>query len=179
MTKYLLTLAIIIAAGYAYFNASPVGSFSQEPMPEALLEDIGEMQEEWKPLKVSGDAIPWELFATTKEDESCVVGDEGYDICLVKPEYSDAVKKLNGIEVTLMGYMFPLEQSESQKNFLVGPYPLSCPFHYHVGPTQMVEVFADEHIEFSYEPITLKGVLELKFNEETGVFYYLRRGSKV
>ncbi|MDG1286568.1 MAG: hypothetical protein P8P30_03275 [Rickettsiales bacterium] len=37
----------------------------------------------------------------------------------------------------------------------------------------MVEVFAEEPIALSYEPISLKGALELKFNEDTGVFYYL------
>jgi len=81
--------------------------------------------------------------------------------------------------VTLMGYMFPLEQSEEHTNFLIGPYPLSCPFHYHVGPTQMVEVFTKEPIALSYEPVTLKGILELRFNEDTGVFYYLNNGQKL
>lgn len=146
-------------------------AISEEPMPDALIS-------EWKPLKVTGDAIPWSRFATTKEHESCSKDAEGYDNCFIKPEYSTAMRQLDGRQVTLMGYMFPLEQSEKQKNFLIGPYPLSCPFHYHVGPSQMVEVFADKAIPFDYEPITIKGTLELRYNEESGMFYYLKEGRK-
>lgn len=141
-------------------------AITEEPIPQ-------EMQDEWQPLQVSGDAVPWDVFATTKEHESCTKDKDGYDLCLISPEYSDAVRRLDGKEVTLMGYMFPLEQSEKQTNFLVGPYPLSCPFHYHVGPSQVVEVLADEAIAFDYEPVTVTGTLKLRFNEETGVFFYL------
>lgn len=72
-----------------------------------------------------------------------------------------------------MGFMFPLEQSEKQQNFLIGPYPLSCPFHYHIGPSQVVEVIAKKPMKFSYDPVTVTGVLKLRFNEETNMFYYL------
>ena len=73
-----------------------------------------------------------------------------------------------------MGFMFPLEQSEKQKRFLIGPYPLSCPFHYHVGPSQVIEISSEKAIDFSFDPITIKGKLEVKYNEETGTFYYLK-----
>lgn len=177
MIKLLLILALLLPAGYVYLN-SPAEEGDSLPLAamDALSEEeIEAMQEEWEPLQVTGDAIAWEVFATTKEHESCTMGEEGYDICLVKPEYSAEVKALDGKEVTLMGYMFPLEQAEKQGNFLIGPYPASCPFHYHVGPTQMVEVFAQEAIAFSYDPVTLKGLLELRFDEETGMFFYLNQ----
>jgi hypothetical protein len=29
-------------------------------------------------------------------------------------------------------------------------------------------------IDFSFDPITIKGKLEVKYNEETGTFYYLK-----
>jgi len=126
-----------------------------------------------QPLEVTGDAIPWKVFAKTKEKEECRTDKEGYDYCLVKPRYSSELKDLDGKEVTLMGFMFPLEQSDKQKNFLFGPYPLSCPFHYHTRPSQVVEVLAEKPIPFSYDPITLKGRLSLRYNEQTQVFYYL------
>ncbi|MDG1286226.1 MAG: DUF3299 domain-containing protein [Rickettsiales bacterium] len=173
MIKYFLGILVLLSVSMAYIAYSPAQSFSEEPMPEYL------MEEDWEPLQVTGGAIAWEVFATTKEHESCTMGDDGYDICLIKPEYSKAVKALDGKHVTLMGYMFPLEQSEKHKNFLIGPYPLSCPFHYHVGPTQMVEVFTEEPIALSYEPISLEGTLQLRFNEDTGVFYYLNSGREL
>ena len=63
--------------------------------------------------------------------------------------------------------------SEKQKKFLMGPYPLSCPFHYHVGPSQVIEIKSDNPVDFSFDPITIKGKLEVKYNEETGSFFYL------
>jgi hypothetical protein len=140
-------------------------AFSEQPIP---------VEDEWKPLEVTGDAIPWSLFATTKEITDCI-DDDGIEICTISPEYSSEVNTLNDKEVALMGYMFPLEQSNKQQNFLIGPYPLSCPFHYHIGPSQFVEVLSEEAIEFSYEPIRVKGLFSVQFNEETGVFFYLKK----
>lgn len=129
---------------------------------------------DWKPLEVTGDAVPWSLFAKTKEIEKCTEDADGFRTCLALPGYTGEIKALHGKEVTLMGFMFPLEPEEKQKNFLLGPYPLSCPFEYHVGPAQVVEVFTKEPISFSYDPITIRGTFDVKFNEETNVFYYLR-----
>lgn len=158
-----------------FLTVSSAMAFSQEALTD---EQIQELMGEWKPLEVTGDAIPWDMFAKTTETEICKKDEEGYDYCLIEPGYSDEIKALDGKEVTLMGYMFPLENSEKQSNFLIGPYPLSCPFHYHIGPSQVVEVFTDEPIEFSYEPITLKGTMSVRYNEETGVFYYLEGAAK-
>ena len=188
MIKYVICFLLLLLALGAYLAYSPSHAPSEALQEEFLAEEEEEevltdeeylTNEEWEPLKVTGDAIPWEIFATTTEHESCTQKDEdGYDICLIKPEYGKAIKPFHATKVTLMGYMFPLEQSEKHKNFLIGPYPLSCPFHYHASPTQMVEVFADKGIALSYDPIKLEGVLELRYNEETGVFYYLNNAKK-
>lgn len=142
-------------------------------------EKLKKLMEEWKPLVVSGGAVPWDVFATTTEKEECTIDKEGYDYCIVKPTYSEKVKALSGTKIKLMGYMFPLGQGKNQKNFLIGPYPLSCPFHYHVGPAQTIEVIAKDHIEFSYKPILLEGIFSTDFNEETGVFYYLKEAENI
>jgi len=145
-------------------------AFSEQEMTD---EQASALMGEWKPLEVSGDAIPWDVFTKTTETEECTKDKEGFDYCIIKPGYSEDIKKYDGKEVTLMGFMFPLEQSEKQQNFLIGPYPLSCPFHYHIGPSQVVEVIAKKPMKFSYDPVTVTGVLKLRFNEETNMFYYL------
>ena len=111
-----------------------------------------------------------EIISTKKVDPN---KDLTSEINLILKEYNQKIKQYNGKVVTLMGYMFPLEQSEKQKNFLLGPYPLSCPFHYHVGPSQVIEINSDQAIDFSFDPVTVKGELKVKFNKETGIFYYL------
>ena len=128
----------------------------------------------WEPIEVTGEAIPWDLFDKTQENEVCTIDEEGYDNCLIKPIYSEEVKRLDNQEVTLMGYMFPLEQADKQRTFLFGPYPLNCPFHYHVSFAQVVEVQAKAPIKFSYEPLTLKGKLRVSLNEDSGLFYVLQ-----
>ncbi|MDB2415055.1 DUF3299 domain-containing protein [Rickettsiales bacterium] len=128
----------------------------------------------YEALKVKGEAIAWSVFAKTKEIENCTVDKEGYDYCEITPDYSKDILALNGKEVTLMGFMFPLSDSDDQTNFLIGPYPLSCPFEYHSPPSQVVEVVTETPVKFSFDPVTVKGVLEVQHNKETGVFYFLR-----
>jgi len=130
--------------------------------------------EDFKPIKVDDDAISWEFFNSVKEIEACKTDEEGFDYCITKPDYSDEVQELDGKEVTLMGYMFPLDDDDNQKLFLIGPYPLSCPFHYHVNPAMIIEITSEDGIEFTYDPIKVTGKFEVKYNEETGIFYYLR-----
>ena len=140
-----------------------------DPSENEVIENI------YKPLKVTGDALPWNLFSKTKEIEDCTVDKDGYDYCLIKPLYDSEIKKFNDTTVTVMGFMFPLEQSEKQKKFLLGPYPLGCPFHYHVGASQVIEINSTEPIGFSFDPITITGKLKVEYNKETGTFYYLER----
>ena len=157
------SLFALEAFGYEKFNLNDI-----DPNENIIVEDL------YEPLEVTGDALSWQLFGKTKEIEDCTIDKEGFDYCLIKPAYDDNVKKYNGKIVTIMGFMFPLEQSEKQKKFLIGPYPLSCPFHYHVGPSQVIEISSERAIDFSFDPITIKGKLEVKYNEETGTFYYLK-----
>jgi len=150
--------------------ATPAQALSEQ---ELTAEEKADFEANWKPLAVSGAAIPWNVFAATKTEEVCTKDKDGYDDCLLKPGYTEAIQKLDGSEVTLMGFMFPLEHTEEQKNFLIGPYPLSCPYHYHIGPENVVEVLAPKGVTFSFKPVTVVGKLAVRFNEETGVFYYL------
>lgn len=156
--KLLITISIILFSLSSY----------------AFTEGEQDYAEVFEPIKVDGDAVSWEVFEKVKEIDECTVDEEGFDYCVVKPEYTKEINELDGKEVTLMGYMFPLDDDTNQKLFLFGPYPLSCPFHYHTKPSLIVEVTSEDGIEFTYDPIKIKGKFEVKYNEETGIFYYLR-----
>ena len=166
--KKILIILIGCLLSFKTFSFEKFNLNDVDPSENIIVEDL------YKPLEVTGDAIPWQLFGKTKEIEDCTIDKDGFDYCLIKPVYDDKIKKYNGKTVTIMGFMFPLEQSEKQKKFLIGPYPLSCPFHYHVGPSQVIEISSDEAVDFSFDPITIKGELKVKYNEETGTFYYLK-----
>lgn len=124
--------------------------------------------------KVKGDALPWDLFEATKEKQNKITFPDGGYSFEVTPIFSDKMRELNGKEVTLTGFMFPLEQAEKQGNFLLGPFPPSCPFHYHAPPALIVEVKAAKPLAFNWDTITLKGKFELADKDPNGVFYFLK-----
>lgn len=125
-------------------------------------------------VKVPEGGVAWEFLAETKEILQTGEDDQGIDYEIRVPDFPEALKKLDGQSIVIQGYMFPLEPQEKQGLFLLGPFPLSCPFHYHVGPSMVIEVHALKPIEFSYEPVDIKGRLELVPKDvETEVFYRL------
>jgi hypothetical protein len=131
-----------------------------------------EVAKPFEMINTGKDAISWQVFAKTKEVEKCQII-EGFDDCMMEPIYSQEIKDLDGKKVTLMGYMFPLSAREKQKRFLLGPYPLSCPIHYHTSSALVVEVNSNISYKFSYDPLKITGILKVKYNRDTGIYYYL------
>lgn len=125
-------------------------------------------------VKVPEGGVAWDVFGETKEIHTKGKDAQGIDYEIMTPEFSPAMKKLDGQTIVMQGYMFPLEPDEKQNLFLLGPFPVSCPFHYHVGPAMVIEVHAAKPIEFSYDPIDIRGRLELVPKDiETETFYRL------
>lgn len=125
-------------------------------------------------VKVPEGGISWDPFTQTKEILKSGKDEQGMDYEFKMPGFSEAIKKLDGQTVIIQGYMFPLEADEKQGEFLFGPFPVSCPFHYHVGPAMVIEVHAKKPIKFSYDPIDIKGRLELvPEDKDSEVFYRL------
>ncbi len=125
--------------------------------------------------------IDWKTFGTTKEVQIDKITDDGYNLSYTKPEFSQTVQALNGESIKVKGYMFPLDNAEDQSLFLFGPFPLSCPYHYHVGPSLVIEVHADKNpVQFNYDPVIITGELELVPEDpDYSVFYRLRNARQV
>lgn len=113
-------------------------------------------------VDVPKGGVDWKVFGATAEITVTGKTDDGYDLEYSKPDFAPEVTALDGRDITVKGFMFPLDEAEDQTLFLFGPFPLSCPFHYHVGPSLVLEVHADRHpVRFSYDPVVLTGTLEL------------------
>lgn len=112
-------------------------------------------------IKLPKGATPWNIFGETGMDEYFFVDEEGNDWIGYRPIFKKKIKKLEKQEVLVQGYMFPLEQGEKQGLFLLGPFPLSCPYHPHTAANLTIEVKAKAPITFSYDPVNIKGILEL------------------
>lgn len=145
--------------------------FSQQDMPYLSLLDMS-------PIKPEKGAVGWEIFATTQEKYK-VVKHDGLTDTYSLPQFSPEMQKLNGQNIRLTGFMFPLEQSEHQQRFLFGPFPPSCPFHYHAINALIVTVSAKKPIAFTLDPLTLSGTLKLTGEAGDGDFYHLEQAIRV
>ena len=88
-----------------------------------------------------------------------------------KAEFEQEVIDMDGKEVTIEGFMMPLDQAAKQKKFLMSASPTDCMFCMPGGA--VVEVKAVEGVEFSYEPIAISGTFKLDKDDKYGLFYRL------
>ncbi len=88
--------------------------------------------------------------------------DEVMGFKIDKPVFGDAIKALGGKEVTIKGYIIPIEGYKSHKEFIFSAFPYSmCFFCGGAGPETVMEVEASEAIKYTADPVVLKGVLRL------------------
>lgn len=122
----------------------------------------------------------WKVFGDTGMDEYPIKDKDGNVWMGVRPNFTEEIKILNTKEILVQGYMFPLDQEEKQSTFLLVPFPLSCPYHPHVMSNLIIEVHATNPIDFSYDPINIRGVLELVPNDdEFNIFYRIKKAESV
>jgi len=133
-----------------------LSAFTQQPMDEKKAQGL--LPQSHHPF--------WETLAKCKISYN---EKKGVFIRNFTPE----VKALDGKEVTINGFMLPLEDSRKQKVFYLSRKTPTCPFCMPGGPTEVVYVKTKTSIEFSYDPLTIKGTFRLVDNEEKGVFFQL------
>ncbi len=90
------------------------------------------------------------------------------------PVFSADIKALEGQEVSVKGYIIPVEGYRSHKEFIFSAFPYSmCFFCGGAGPETVMEVFANDPVEYSAEQITLRGKLELNATDVNRLMYIL------
>ncbi len=166
--RYLLFIALVLSS-----LTSPAYAISMEENSDAVTRGMQDYIKDY--IDLPAGALDWKILGKTKSVKVDGKTKDGYDFEYFKPVFSDDLKALDGKQVTIKGFMFPLDASDNQKLFLLGPFPISCPFHYHVGPELVVEVHSDKKsVKFSYDPVTLTGVLHLVQKDmENSTFYRL------
>lgn len=124
---------------------------------------------------VSSDAmVPWELLSEATMGVSRKGGKE-----IPTPTYPESITLLNHHAITVRGFIFPLEQSAKQSHFLLSAYPPSCPYCLPAGPSELIEIWMKQPINFTYDAISLKGEFEYLEKDEdlqAGMFYRMRDG---
>lgn len=119
----------------------------------------------WQVL-ASSEVIPWRDEATGREH--------------IRPGFSPGALALRGKQVTLSGFMMPLEENAGeQTHFLLFESAPDCLFHMAVGPTRFVEVHTSEPVKVTQRPLVLRGTMRLVEKDRGGVFYRIDRSQLV
>ncbi len=96
------------------------------------------------------------------------------------PVFSETLKQLEGKEVTIKGYIIPVEGYKSHTEFVFSAYPYNmCFFCGGAGPETVMEVYAIEAIKYTAEPVTIKGKLELNDSDINRLIYALNDATLV
>ncbi|MDX1686302.1 MAG: hypothetical protein R3275_13780 [Saprospiraceae bacterium] len=91
-----------------------------------------------------------------------------------KPVFGPEVKELEGKEIEIKGFIIPVEGYKSHTEFVFSAYPYNlCFFCGGAGPETVMEVYAAEPIEYTAEPIVIKGTLELNSDDINRLMYAL------
>ena len=124
--KYLLMLSALL------FIAPPALALTLEKGADAPTRSLEDYIKDY--VDVPPGATDWKVFGKTKQIDVRGKTPDGYDLQYYKPEFTPEVTALDGKQITIKGFMFPLNETEKQKLFLIGPFPINCPFQYPCRP---------------------------------------------
>ena len=89
-----------------------------------------------------------------------------------KPKFSEQLKLQQGKEITLEGFIIPLQQEGDQDYFILSRFPYqSCFFCGQVGPETVVEVYSDVKFRYTDERVRVTGILKLNVDNPLHLFY--------
>lgn len=170
--KYLLFILVIALSLPAY-------ALTQEDGADAPTRGIEDFIKDY--VDTPKDAVDWKTFGKTKSTSIETTDKDGLDVQYYKPTFTVELENLKGKTIRIKGFMFPLDETEDQKLFLFGPFPLNCPFQYHVQSNLVIEVHADKNpVAFTYDPVTIEGTLELvPEDKENSTFYRVKNARLV
>ncbi|MDD3516869.1 MAG: hypothetical protein PHQ14_00865, partial [Chromatiales bacterium] len=57
--------------------------------------------------------------------------------------------------------------------------PPHCPFCLPAGPARLIEVFAEDPVRYSAEPVLIEGSLKLLPKDDTGMLYRMTKAREV
>jgi hypothetical protein len=171
-----LALAGVLAVGMATLAAGTARGFSEENLQDSGLIDPSQIPSVHNTLyQVPEGVVSWDVL-----DELDVRTEVlGPLRAVFHTEYSAEIEALDGKDVKLMGFLFPLEGKLEHERFLLTAWPPSCPFCLPAGPTQMVEVFCAEPITFTEGAILVDGRFELLHDDASGLYYRLHDATLV
>ena len=166
----------LLGVGIAAFGAGGAFGFSEEELDQSGLIDPNEIPSVHNTLyRVPEGVVGWDTLADMDVTTEVIAPLQArFHI-----DYSAKIKALDGRDVKLMGFIYPLEGGLEHERFLLTAWPPSCPFCLPAGPSQMVEVFCAEPIAYSEGAIVIAGTFELLHDDPSGMYYRMHEAKLV
>lgn len=96
------------------------------------------------------------------------------------PTFSDEVKALDKKEITLEGWMIPLDELRGENYFVLSALPFAnCFFCGGAGPETVVEVFSEKNIKFTEKRIKVKGILNINADDPMKLMYIIQKAELI
>jgi uncharacterized protein len=159
-----LRFALLAAAGLLLSGFELTSSEDSGAPPEIVSQPTDERAAQ-ELLPISQDPI-WSVLAKTK-----ILIDEEQG--LYDAEFPQAVKDLDGKQVSVTGFMLPLEASDTFHHFLLSKRTPTCPFCPPGEPNEIVDVWTDQPAEWDDGAVTVTGNFTLMRDREMGLFFKL------
>ena len=106
--------------------------------------------------------------------------DETLNFEIDYPTFSKEVKALDGKEITLEGWMIPLDELRGENYFVLSALPFAnCFFCGGAGPETVIEVFSKKNIDFTEKRIKIKGKLTINADDPLRLMYIMNDAVEV
>jgi uncharacterized protein len=97
----------------------------------------------------------------------------------IVPKFSDEILGLDKKSARVQGFILPLDLGDKQHHFLLSAVPPHCPFCLPAGPEAIVEVLAQQKVEYGFEPIIMSGKFVVLQNDPSGLLYRLTEAEPI
>ena len=96
------------------------------------------------------------------------------------PIFSEDVKALDGKEITVEGWMIPLDELRGENYFVLSSLPFAnCFFCGGAGPETVIEVFSKKQIDFTEKKLKVTGKLKVNPDDPLRLMYILNEASLI
>jgi uncharacterized protein len=172
-------LASVLSAGSILLAVSvflPVAYAADQAAREALMTPNGLVAPDGsKPLPPLKNTLSWAVLQQVQSAKTQSADKK--DVWL--PKFTAEQKKLHKKPIKLYGFMLPLQAGETQKEFILTPYPPSCPFCMTMGPDSVVQVVCDTPAKVTFEPVVVSGNFVTLEDDPSGFYYRITDATAV
>jgi len=89
------------------------------------------------------------------------------------------IKALVGTNITISGFMLPLESTEKFKHFILSKRTPTCPFCPPGEPNEIIDIWLEKSTVWDEDLVKITGTFELMNNPELGLFFKLSNAQKM